>query len=74
MCYVHIAALVAEYLKRKGKFIMCWIKHLCCATNVSPPVVNQKFFYPVVREFNYLQIRLGGDFKVLLCVRVCVCV
>ena len=29
MCYIHIAALIAEYLKRRGKTTMCGEKSTC---------------------------------------------
>lgn len=39
MCYIHIAALIAEYLKRKGKMIVSWEKSL--ESNTLKP--NLKF-------------------------------
>ncbi|KAG9348307.1 hypothetical protein JZ751_002042 [Albula glossodonta] len=35
MCYVHISALIAEYLKRKASFCMGWAAFLCITPNVK---------------------------------------
>ncbi|MGH0166702.1 UNVERIFIED_CONTAM: hypothetical protein FKN15_051362, partial [Acipenser sinensis] len=35
MCYIHIAALIAEYLRRRASFIMGWAAFLCITPNVK---------------------------------------
>uniref|UniRef100_A0A2K6FNX5 Dedicator of cytokinesis 9 n=1 Tax=Propithecus coquereli TaxID=379532 RepID=A0A2K6FNX5_PROCO len=42
MCYVHVTALVAEYLTRKGKELSCMCRQGCTAFRVITPNIDEE--------------------------------